>query len=1029
MFTDNISVERQEAHNSHVANKIIDMMDKLRLSSNSNSPRRWVWELLQNAKDVTNASGKVKVNINLNEDRKILEFSHNGKPFTTRNIVFLIEQVSTKERDDGEVSNGKKTTGKFGTGFLTTHLLSETVTVNSYLVEENETIRNFKVTLDRSGKNKEDIINSINKSFTQLEQSEAIEDANQFQEDAYNTVFKYILDEKGLEVAKKGLEDLKISIPYVMALNPQIEEVKIESEDITYTVIKEFGTKLENSTVYKIQEVNNANKKDNLVMLVEDSSVKVGVALEIVDNKVWIKPFDQKQPKIFCDFPLVGTDDFPFPIIIDSSLFNPTEPRDGVYLTDSENEKIIENKRLILKACELYNTLLNYASEKNWLGLYNATNIKKINQKEWHSAEWIKGNIVERIKSFIKHCPLIDNAIGERIPLFNDRNEIQIEIPSHTKDFIRMGIWELCNKWIPRELPRKEDVDFWYESLWSECKNFDLESLTRRIEHIKEKNNLSHLLESGSEPEEWLNEYYNLISKDKGMIERLVLNKFAVLPNQNGFLKTSSELLIDNNIDEEYKEILILTGEDCREYLLDNNINIKNFIEFEKISNENIISKISNNLNTIDDELEETIYTRILILKNEEENKINKNIKVFAEKILGNHFHEERSVKFISDELQNKSIRFITNWIADEISTKESMDNFVDAYNFDSYAEGLIWLNTFIEFLVQHEYENLINKTTRPILPNQNGIFLTKDDLFLDDGEIDEELKDIATECGFEIRDELLDKKIYLELPENREKHSKDVAEPIIIYVKENAANRINISDKIKSTFKKIFIWMEDNPTLAKNIFSEIWDNKHWLYDDNEIAANMRKAEAYEVLLEKYGIKDTQTLEVILKERNSSVSKDFQKEGLTEDLLIQSGIYSEAMLENAMENSHFSNNFIHLSQTDKFKYEFVNKILERSKKNVLAYLSEKKEYNLDEILEIDKTIYLIEKNGEEIYIIIRPSDYAQVILYYESEKDILDYEKDWELWVEDGVSQPEKITFGKMLKLTGINKIPLRKVR
>ena len=40
--------------------------------------------------------------------------------------------------------------------------------------------------------------------------------------------------------------------------------------------------------------------------------------------------------------------------------------------------------------------------------------------------------------------------------------------------------------------------------------------------------------------------------------------------------------------------------------------------------------------------------------------------------------------------------------------------------------------------------------------------------------------------------------------------------------------------------------------------------------------------------------------------------------------------------------------------------------------------------------------------------------------------DILDYSMDWELWVEDGKKKPQKITFGKMIKLTGLNRIPLK---
>lgn len=48
-------------------------------------------------------------------------------------------------------------------------------------------------------------------------------------------------------------------------------------------------------------------------------------------------------------------------------------------------------------------------------------------------------------------------------------------------------------------------------------------------------------------------------------------------------------------------------------------------------------------------------------------------------------------------------------------------------------------------------------------------------------------------------------------------------------------------------------------------------------------------------------------------------------------------------------------------------------------------------------------------------LITCPSDYEQVILYYGAEKDILDFEKDYKLWVEDGKTTPQQITFGKKI--------------
>jgi HSP90 family molecular chaperone len=63
-------------------------------------------------------------------------------------LVFLIEQVSTKERKTKD--NDPKTTGKFGTGFITTHLLSTKVDVEGvyHNIKEN-TYQKFNLLLDR----------------------------------------------------------------------------------------------------------------------------------------------------------------------------------------------------------------------------------------------------------------------------------------------------------------------------------------------------------------------------------------------------------------------------------------------------------------------------------------------------------------------------------------------------------------------------------------------------------------------------------------------------------------------------------------------------------------------------------------------------------------------------------------------------------------------------------------------------------------------------------------------------------------
>lgn len=163
-----------------------------------------------------------------------------------------------------------------------------------------------------------------------------------------------------------------------------------------------------------------------------------------------------------------------------------------------------------------------------------------------------------------------------------------------------------------------------------------------------------------------------------------------------------------------------------------------------------------------------------------------------------------------------------------------------------------------------------------------------------------------------------------------------------------------------------------------------------------------------------------------MQEVDSVINSD--EEENEEELLVQYGIASEEQYEKALDMQIFKENFLHTSSHDVSKFDFANRILERAKNNIIEFLGKKSEYDISNLIEVDKTIFIIEKNKEQIYLITRPSDYSYVAIYYDSEKNVLDYNKDWELWVEDGKKEPEKITFGKMLKLTGINKIPLKKV-
>ena len=95
---------------------------------------RWIWELLQNAHDAsTPADNNLIAEIKYRQGE--LVFSHNGRSFTADEVAHLICSGTTKGEDED-----KETIGQYGTGFLTTHLLSLKIDVSGQLITGNGSI-------------------------------------------------------------------------------------------------------------------------------------------------------------------------------------------------------------------------------------------------------------------------------------------------------------------------------------------------------------------------------------------------------------------------------------------------------------------------------------------------------------------------------------------------------------------------------------------------------------------------------------------------------------------------------------------------------------------------------------------------------------------------------------------------------------------------------------------------------------------------------------------------------------------------
>lgn len=1021
-YSEKVQAELASAQETAIANKIIDMLQKLKLSNDETTACRWIWELIQNAKDVVNNTGTVDIKINLDKQKKYLIFQHNGKCFTTKNIVYLISQVSSKERSNSEEN---KTTGKFGTGFLTTHLLSEKVTIEGLLQDSGECAKKISISLDRSGETKTEIIKSVNSSFTQLENSEEIDEHIGVEQYGYNTKFIYQLDDEGVKTAERGIKSLYISAPYIYTFLNEINSIVIND------IVKfKRGEVRENDDIalQSIQCDKDGETSELLILSLHKGDVKIAVPVSYENEVILFKPYSKGTPKLFCDFPLIGTEDFSFPVVVNSSCFNPTEPRNGIFLADKENLVVKENKKLMLQALDAYKALLDYVEECKWKQTYNVVGIRHQPSKDWLSSEWLKENIIEKCKTYIKEAVIIDTEKDERKPLYDWLDEPEILIIGDSNKQLREHVWNLSQYIYLDKLIQFEEIHEWYDSLWSECRNFNISELIKYVESFGNIESLSKKLMGGMDSIVWLNMLYEIIID---LLDEEEYEDSRIFPNQLGGFCSLEELYYDNGIEEEYKDILILLGKECKGYLMDNRINIQGKIEKPVYDYDTLFEEIEFALDNTCEGYQHAVG-KLMVLYDDETQDDQEQIDLIGmiDAMFEGELSDECKVKKVSDPIMKNVKNYWCTVLANAISECKCIDKLENTITLPEKYTINQWIAKFIEHLVKYKHINLLDKKTKPILPNQNGIFKTEESLFLDSGEIDELFKDILVDAGEDIRDSLLLEDIYLDLPENRTKILKDISQNIVNYVKDNQGKIKNQDIKIIENFKKLYLWIVDHEDKAKRYFGELLENKHWLYNDHEIADSMRKVEVYDDILKKYNIHDSRGLEAILKQHEKEMESDsIDEEEITKETLAKYGISSEEEFSKAMGMNVFGNHFVHTSESDPDKFSFVEKILERSKNNIFQHLKGLEEYDLSDSIPVNNTVFIIKKYGKETFLITRPSDYGQVILYYDLEKDVLDYEKEWELWVENGTTTPERITFGKMMKLTGINKIPLRKVR
>ncbi|MBB1643061.1 hypothetical protein A9970_03715 [Sphingobacterium sp. UME9] len=1036
-YSDILDDSRGRAAEDLLATKIIDLMDKLRLEASENAARRWIWELLQNAKDVAYENQPVSVSVELNKDsdKPELKFSHNGKSFTSDNITSLIHQVSSKKRNT-EPSSQKKPTGKFGTGFLSTHLLSEKVQVKGIVKEDGLPYKQFSIALDRSAIDPEEVLVAVGKSLEDLalllNSNDIVSD---FDSTKFNTSFSYELEEEKIELAEVGVKDLHTSLPYTMAFSSDIQSVSVSHELINYQTKNRISldSGIELITVAETDIVSFDSKEHNIVVL-SGEKVAIAFGIEKTESTFTVLPYEKNLPKLFCDFPLVGSEHFPFPVIVNSPEFNINEPRNGVWLTHKNDTRVIQNESILEEAVNLYEKALNYASANKWQHLYEIVKTSSAAQNDWLSKSWFDENVLKNLRNIILTTPIIDYHEA-KIAINDTNDEPQVFFPFGNSTDVRRGIWNLCKDF--KIMPPLSEVDQWEKVMWKTKPQITLPSLARFIEESMTLQTLSANVQRTAEKTiGWLNDFYKIMFLDESFENQVSSDSYAVILSQSDEFKKRSELLYDseNPIQEQVKDALNCLEVNIREKLLSRFIytgqNIKYFIKTEQ----NVIDEINTLLTgtSVKSDLKSATsdYITSLFPINDKENERRFKLYAFSKILYSETVPEKKFIHFNAD-LWKEADKIQVRKIVSTISAEENITNFKNTYKFNDNNQALVFLNDFVGFLVANDMEGLLNITAKPILPNQYGTFKTKDAVNLDDGNISDVLKLVAEKINFNLKEELLDKSIYLQLPEARTITATEAAAKITSKIMTEAATHPR-TEEVKEACRLLLLYFIEEPLTARVLFRELYDFKHKLYDDDEISLNMKQAEDVKQLMDELNISTFEEMKDLIakamlqnNEQNNEIETNEIKQ-ITEEILASHGISTREEYETFMGSDVTSEIFRHYSVPTFLMLNRANELISRSKNNIIAYLEQRDDYDVEFCDLIAPTVLagITKKGVGNINIVFRPSDNNEIFFHYPSEKTTLDLDNA-ELWVDNGLSDPFHLKLGRILLSTGINRIPL----
>ena len=376
-------------------------------------------------------------------------------------------------------------------------------------------------------------------------------------------------------------------LPFTLAFMPKIKKVTILNQNTRYLDFckREY---IQNLTTDKFI-VSVATYQNDLFSCTIDTkefmtatSEEATVIVALQGKK--IVPYPAQLTKLFCSLPMIGTENFAFPIAINSTKFNPKTERDGIRLSSVDHS----NRGLLVSAVEATKILISNLVQENFTDFYNIIKWQRHVTDDNQERNWYSYNIITPLKIFLSKQSLVITKSDDKISF----ESVKIPyFPREEKSYDCLSeFYELASSFNPEHTPQVSDFNHWYDNIdftvFSGTK-YELKELLIQVRNLRNLVTLGTIIE---EPITWLNSLIALVLK----VDENLLDQYAIIPNQVGnFLLRKDAIHWDDDINTDLITIYnILTKKDYGELLLHKDFEINtNVLPYEKKKSTTDIAK------------------------------------------------------------------------------------------------------------------------------------------------------------------------------------------------------------------------------------------------------------------------------------------------------------------------------------------------------------------------------------------------------------------------------------------------------